>query len=367
MLSLQRAACVRYLVACVLLLCGTPGAELSPRHPQPARDTLLLEAVKKGILEAVGVASPPVPREAVPTHELWRARSLYEEKLRELRENTTGQDMQSAETRTVRLTAKLEPSVESVELHKGVASQHTQKFKAVFHRTNLITNKLHIIRAELKLYEQLVNALHPRKLPSRITLYKLQKTAPDSEPTANLIASDLLAFKNIDVKAVVSEWQASSEITLELGIEFVPQANESLLSWAELQQLTLQIETQGREDRQRRKRSVASKEDCKKNENECCRKSLTVSFKEIGWTDWVVAPESYTMYFCDGSCPHNYKPASMHAQIKSRMHFFSKGATPAPCCVPASYEPMVLMHYNTEGKLTLTPFNDMIVSKCYCA
>ncbi|XP_058871240.1 growth/differentiation factor 8-like [Acipenser ruthenus] len=367
MLLLQRAACVRYLVACAVLFCRTPGAELRPRQQDQARDTLLLEAVKKGILESLGAESPPVPRETVPTHELERVRSLYEEKLRELRKNTTGEDIHSSETRTILLTAKLEPSVESIELHKGVASQHTQKFKAVFHKTNLITNKLHIVRAELKLYKQLLNALPPRKHPSGITLYKLQKTAPDREPTANLIASDLLAFKNVDVKAAISEWQASSEITLELGIEFVPQANESLLSWAEPQQLTLQIETKEGEDRQRRKRSVVSEEDCKKNENECCRKSLRVSFKDIGWTDWVVAPESYTMYFCDGSCPHNYKPASMHAQIKSRMHHFSKGATPAPCCIPASYEPMVLMHYNTEGKLTLTPFNDMIVSKCYCA
>nr|XP_013811543.1 PREDICTED: growth/differentiation factor 15 [Apteryx mantelli mantelli] len=114
------------------------------------------------------------------------------------------------------------------------------------------------------------------------------------------------------------------------------------------------------------RRARALDEECRKSDGKCCLRSLKVSFQDIGWADWVVAPNSYYMRFCEGSCPHNYKPASMHAQVKARMHSLSK-ATPAPCCVPAAYDPMVLMHYDGDGRLVSTVFEDMLVTKCHCA
>uniref|UniRef100_A0A674GIL2 TGF-beta family profile domain-containing protein n=1 Tax=Taeniopygia guttata TaxID=59729 RepID=A0A674GIL2_TAEGU len=102
------------------------------------------------------------------------------------------------------------------------------------------------------------------------------------------------------------------------------------------------------------------------SDGKCCLKSLKVSFQDIGWSDWVIAPHSYYMRFCEGSCPHNYKPASMHAQIQSRVHSLSKAAPP-PCCVPAGYDPMVLMHLDSEGRLVSSLFQDMLVTRCHCA
>nr|XP_014433660.1 single-stranded DNA-binding protein 4 [Pelodiscus sinensis] len=72
------------------------------------------------------------------------------------------------------------------------------------------------------------------------------------------------------------------------------------------------------------------------------------------------------MKFCAGSCPHNHKPASMHAQIKARLHTLSK-EMPSPCCVPAGYDPMVLMHYSSDGRIVSTLFEDMIVTRCHCS
>ncbi|KAJ7308368.1 hypothetical protein JRQ81_008908 [Phrynocephalus forsythii] len=131
--------------------------------------------------------------------------------------------------------------------------------------------------------------------------------------------------------------------------------------------LRMEVETQDVPVRVRRSRQVEEEEeDCAKGGGRCCLRSLRVSFEAIGWSDWVVAPRSYAMNFCQGSCPHNYKPASLHAQIKARLHSLS-GETPAPCCVPAAYEPMVLMHYGTDGRVVTQLFEDMIVTRCHCA
>ncbi|KAM8795070.1 growth/differentiation factor 15 [Eudromia elegans] len=120
-------------------------------------------------------------------------------------------------------------------------------------------------------------------------------------------------------------------------------------------------------ERPRRRRALQEEEEeCGKSEGKCCLRSLKVSFQDIGWADWVVAPKSYYMRFCQGSCPHNYRAASMHAQVQARVHALARGA-PAPCCVPAAYEPMVLMHYDAQGRLVSTVFEDMLVTKCHCA
>uniref|UniRef100_A0A6G1R6Z0 Growth differentiation factor 15 n=1 Tax=Hypotaenidia okinawae TaxID=2861861 RepID=A0A6G1R6Z0_9GRUI len=147
-----------------------------------------------------------------------------------------------------------------------------------------------------------------------------------------------------------------------LSLELVFTANASALPGTPgvLEVETLEIPARGA------RRARGLEEECRKSDGKCCLKSLKVSFQDIGWSDWVIAPNSYYMRFCEGSCPHNYKPASMHAQIKARLHSLSR-ATPPPCCVPAGYDPMVLMHYDDQGRLVSTLFEDMLVTRCHCA
>lgn len=161
----------------------------------------------------------------------------------------------------------------------------------------------------------------------------------------------------LDVTSTVEKWLAQTNDTLlivDIGLQRQKQEGPE-----DVPQLHLDLE--------RMEESVRRTRSANEDDGHCGLKSLQVSFEEIGWSNWIVAPSGYMMSFCEGSCPHNYKPASMHTQVKSRLHRLTKGATPRPCCVPAAYDPLVLMHYDTRGKLKVSSFSDLIVRECYCA
>ncbi|KAK2493081.1 hypothetical protein MC885_000221, partial [Smutsia gigantea] len=43
--------------------------------------------------------------------------------------------------------------------------------------------------------------------------------------------------------------------------------------------------------------------ECQGGSRMCCRQEFFVDFREIGWHDWIIQPEGYTMNFCTGQCP----------------------------------------------------------------
>ncbi|XP_066458153.1 growth/differentiation factor 15 [Eleutherodactylus coqui] len=330
-----------------------------------------LEAVKKSILDRLGLHKPPVIREKLDRDELRKMHWLYQEKLMELRGNLTKDE--TPERRVHLLTPRIERSTKKGDLQRS-SSHH---YNLVFSRTQTFHQRLNIMRAELKLCKHILAALRPAAANSSTKVIANIYKVVESRNANGGPESKLLDSKPIDkdtltlnVNMAVQQWLASSdkclrlELVITLDAPFVSDGSKQIESE---DALVLEVETQEKTFFKTRKgRSVAADEDCKKSEKKCCRKSLTVSFEQIGWSDWIVHPSTYEMRFCDGSCPHNYKPASMHAQIKYRMHHIN-GNTPAPCCVPGSYDPMVLMHYNAERKLVFTVFEDMIVKKCHCA
>lgn len=109
--------------------------------------------------------------------------------------------------------------------------------------------------------------------------------------------------------------------------------------------------------------------DCRVGDSEkrCCRYPLWVSFSDIGWDEWVVSPDGYQAYYCDGACPDRYKPANNFAGIKSILHMINPRSVPAPCCTASKTDSLDLLHYDDVGNLVVTEYEGMVVQDCKCS
>lgn len=131
--------------------------------------------------------------------------------------------------------------------------------------------------------------------------------------------------------------------------------------------LRLELHWQPRARRGRRSTHARAPDGCPLGEGRCCRLlSLRASLDDLGWADWVMAPRELDVRMCSGACPSQFRSANRHAQMLARLHRLKPEGAPAPCCVPASYEPVVLLHRDSEGRVSLTPYDDLVANDCHC-
>ncbi|KAG5285364.1 hypothetical protein AALO_G00002560 [Alosa alosa] len=346
-------------------LCFTLVRCSAHRQHGEAHRTLQLDALKASILGYLGMDRPPALRARESRQELDRMFEQYRQMQQLFRGNSTQEETLTQHTHRVSTTI-LPVSVVPVSEQKGEhhMDPKTAWYRADFHRMSSIRNET-LVQARLKLHNAVPGCSH-NKQKILIKIHEYEEGKTHLHHMEKSVTKRRFCTRNVtlDIRAAIEKWRVrsrNSTLTIDIGFTMGSRTDQTIPKIV----LEMDFILHGGKGKPRQVRSM-KEEDCEE-ENKCCRISLNVSFKDIGWSDWVVAPSSYKMYFCDGSCPHNYKPASMHTLVKSRMHHMSKGATPRPCCVPAAYEPMILMHYDSRGKLKLTPFNDLIVSKCHCA
>uniref|UniRef100_A0A6J0SKI9 Growth/differentiation factor 15 n=1 Tax=Pogona vitticeps TaxID=103695 RepID=A0A6J0SKI9_9SAUR len=347
----------------LLLLLFLVLSAVDPR-PLEGQDSAQLERVKQDILARLGLEKPPTVHQTPGPAAVREMQRLYRETVAQLQANQT---QRPPATSVHRLPLKLEPIGEASSSESGPL-RHLYRLEVS--RTADLHQHLQVLRAELRILQGSLPPLRgtPQSNQSRPAgPLKVHRLADEGDPAATpkVPRASRGVPPALDLKAAVEEWLASPESRLRLGLEVPSPAPAPWLNPGR-ETLVLEVEARQRHGRARKARQLEEEEECATEDGKCCLRSLRVSFEAIGWSDWVVAPRSYSMKFCDGSCPHNYKPASLHAQIKARLHSLS-GETPAPCCVPAAYEPMVLMHYGSEGRVVTQLFEDMIVTRCHCA
>ncbi|KAM6927897.1 bone morphogenetic protein 7-like [Xenentodon cancila] len=107
---------------------------------------------------------------------------------------------------------------------------------------------------------------------------------------------------------------------------------------------------------------VFSKEGCKKHE-------LYVSFRDLGWQDWIIAPEGYAAYYCEGECAfplNSYMNATNHAIVQTLVHFINPETVPKPCCSPTQLHGISVLYFDDSSNVILKKYPNMVVRACGC-
>ncbi|XP_063619020.1 bone morphogenetic protein 2-like [Cydia splendana] len=100
----------------------------------------------------------------------------------------------------------------------------------------------------------------------------------------------------------------------------------------------------------------------------CQRRPLTVQFEDLGWSEYILAPNDYDAGYCSGECrPQNLPNATNHAIIQALVNRLEDAVgVPRPCCVPTELEPVALLYISEENNVVLKNYPNMKVKSCGC-
>ncbi|KAL1006777.1 hypothetical protein UPYG_G00076960 [Umbra pygmaea] len=124
------------------------------------------------------------------------------------------------------------------------------------------------------------------------------------------------------------------------------------------------------ETRRRRKRGL----ECDGKVRACCKRQFYVNFKDIGWSDWIIAPGGYHANYCEGDCPSHVasitgSSLSFHSTVinQYRIRGYAPFQNIKSCCVPTRLRAMSMLYYNEEQKIVKKDIQNMVVEECGCS
>ncbi|XP_053678554.1 protein 60A-like [Anopheles nili] len=291
--------------------------------------------------------------------------------------------------------------------HHGSEMRHEKGRRLWFGITN-IENDVSVLMAELRLYRKLaLNKYRTYNTSLTLTVYALTELDGESEMTevsSMQLTGDYEGWLEINVTGAVDLWlknklanhglyigayfndRAEREVKLDdVGFVNVRGSDEFqpfLVVYANSQQqmmkpiLQRQL-TRNKRSLQSRKRK-AGKTDHRNpfqyhpsyDQHKSCRiQQLYVSFKDLQWHEWIIAPEGYGAYYCSGECnfPMNaHMNATNHAIVQTLVHLNHPTKVPKPCCAPTKLIPISVLYHIDEANVNLKKYKNMVVKSCGC-
>lgn len=101
----------------------------------------------------------------------------------------------------------------------------------------------------------------------------------------------------------------------------------------------------------------------------CQRHTLYVSFKSLGWQDWIIAPDGYPAFYCRGECTFPLGAqmnSTNHAIVQTLVHLTKPYAVPKPCCAPTKLSPIQVLYFDEKSNVVLKRYKNMKVKACGC-
>ncbi|TKR86642.1 hypothetical protein L596_011192 [Steinernema carpocapsae] len=88
------------------------------------------------------------------------------------------------------------------------------------------------------------------------------------------------------------------------------------------------------------------------NYKNCRLHRLYVSFAELGWDQFVIAPSGFDAQYCDGFCDiavHSRMNASNHAIVQTLIHFIDASRTEKAKCAPTEMKQMKILFFDNTN------------------
>lgn len=110
---------------------------------------------------------------------------------------------------------------------------------------------------------------------------------------------------------------------------------------------------------------------CDKDTKMCCKQNLFISFRELGWDDWIIAPTGYNANYCKGSCASVFRTLDtfphFHSQVMEEARRYRSAGSLEQCCAPTKLSPMSLIYQDEFSNIIKRDVPRMVVEECGCA